>query len=180
MVTLLPFQSTSANVQLTADLQIIDQGLDLQFHLQDNKKQIANSLQEGLWQTQDLMRADGLWKNTCFEAFFGRPNEASYWELNLSPLGKWNLYHFQEYRKPQPPTANFDFEITKLQTTPTQLLCQIKSKLKNKVPISSLEVSLCAVIKTQSNETFYYSNQHGADKADFHRRQNFTIIRGHK
>lgn len=43
-------------------------------------------------------RAHELWKETCFE-FFVKPTAGeSYYEINLSPDGRWNSYVFSSYR----------------------------------------------------------------------------------
>ena len=42
-------------------------------------------------------RTDGLWKHTCFEAFFGA--ETGYYELNFSPSSEWAAYRFDAYRE---------------------------------------------------------------------------------
>lgn len=48
-----------------------------------------------------------LWRTTCLEAFVypcpspGADPQATgeYWEMNVSPKGAWNLYHFSSYRQ---------------------------------------------------------------------------------
>ena len=42
-------------------------------------------------------RADGLWRDTCFEAFFIGVTGA-YTETNASLSHAWNLYRFEDYR----------------------------------------------------------------------------------
>ena len=44
------------------------------------------------------LRADGLWKTTCFEAFVRPPFGTSYMEFNFSPSGRWAAYDFAAYR----------------------------------------------------------------------------------
>lgn len=45
-------------------------------------------------------RFDGLWETTCFELFL-QPEAAmpSYWEVNFSPRGDWNVYALDGYRE---------------------------------------------------------------------------------
>jgi hypothetical protein len=42
-------------------------------------------------------RADGLWKHTCFEAFFLA--EKGYYEFNFSPSSQWAAYRFDRHRE---------------------------------------------------------------------------------
>ena len=44
------------------------------------------------------VRADDLWRHTCFEAFIAEPRSAAYCELNFSPSGEWAAYRFAGYR----------------------------------------------------------------------------------
>jgi hypothetical protein len=43
------------------------------------------------------VHTDGLWRQTCFEAFIGAAS-ARYCEYNFSPSGAWAAYHFSGYR----------------------------------------------------------------------------------
>ena len=46
--------------------------------------------------TKTSARKDGLWEQTCFEAFIGRDD--GYLELNFSPSTQWAAYLFDGYR----------------------------------------------------------------------------------
>ena len=43
-------------------------------------------------------RTDGLWKQTCFEAFVTVEGRDGYSELNFSPSAAWAAYSFASYR----------------------------------------------------------------------------------
>jgi len=45
------------------------------------------------------VRADELWRTTCFEVFLRAENEAAYFELNFSPSFAWAAYVFDTYRE---------------------------------------------------------------------------------
>lgn len=172
MVELKPFTPIAEKISLQADIQLTNSGLSLSFDLHDPNSLVQKSLQVGNWQASSLKRADDLWKETCFEAFWSRPGEKSYWELNLSPAGKWNLYFFEDYRKPQPPQKSSDFSLEDVITTPNSLRCFLQTKIE----IPSLDISICSVIKTAAN-TFYYSTAHKGEKPDFHLRESFILRR---
>lgn len=40
-----------------------------------------------------------LWRQTCFELFWGPLQEPNYWELNAAPAGHWNILAFAGYRR---------------------------------------------------------------------------------
>lgn len=44
------------------------------------------------------VRADELWRRTCFEAFVQFPGDPGYLEINLAPSGRWAAYGFTGYR----------------------------------------------------------------------------------
>ena len=44
-------------------------------------------------------RADGLWRTTCFEAFFRAAGADSYREWNFAPSGNWAAYDFTAHRQ---------------------------------------------------------------------------------
>ncbi len=43
-------------------------------------------------------RGDGLWKHTCFEAFWKPTSGSEYYELNVAPSCEFAVYHFGSYR----------------------------------------------------------------------------------
>ena len=44
------------------------------------------------------VRADELWRHTCFEAFVQASPGASYYEFNFAPSTQWAAYEFDAYR----------------------------------------------------------------------------------
>jgi hypothetical protein len=117
-----------------------------------------------------LRRENDLWKTTCFEAFFARPGEAGYWELNVSASGAWNLYRFSAYREPQPPALSEDFALAELGAGGGLVSC----RLEPKIAPCALEASLCMVARTGEG-THYFSTKHAGAKPDFHLRGSFTL-----
>jgi hypothetical protein len=45
-------------------------------------------------------RTDGLWRDTCFEAFLRAPGSSAYDEFNFSPSGEWAAYRFARWHRP--------------------------------------------------------------------------------
>lgn len=52
---------------------------------------------------------DDLWKDSCLECFIGKTGVTDYVEINVCPQGNnrgdYAVYHFEDYRTPQPPQA---------------------------------------------------------------------------
>lgn len=49
------------------------------------------------------LQQDFLWQHSCYELFlaFDNAKDSPYLEINVSPSGAFNLYHFDGYRTPQ-------------------------------------------------------------------------------
>jgi hypothetical protein len=45
------------------------------------------------------MRANNLWRTTCFELFLRGQHPTAYQEWNFSPSGQWAAYDFRAYRE---------------------------------------------------------------------------------
>ncbi|MGZ3695668.1 MAG: hypothetical protein ACXWQO_16270 [Bdellovibrionota bacterium] len=170
MLPLRPFKEHNDPIGLEGDIKLIDgHNLHIEFRLVDPQQLVFDSLAPH--SERDLFRANELWHSTCFEAFWGVPGENGYWELNLSASqSKWNLYRFNEYRKPFPPEESRDFEVKKLAATKHSLTCQLSSAKK----FSALEASLCVILRT-SGTTHYYATNHAGAEADYHLRKSFTL-----
>jgi hypothetical protein len=164
------FHSKQDPISISGELKLFSARLELVFELSDTRN-LADFTAGRKFLGPQLKRADELWKSTCFEAFMAHPKQNAYWEINISSQGGWNLYHFTAYRQPQPPQQNFDFKLIELSTTATQVRAVLEHSLASK----QLDASLCCVIKSKNNETFYYSTQHAGVKPDFHLRESFTL-----
>lgn len=121
-------------------------------------------------------RRNELWRHTCFELFFGLQGEAAYWEVNLSPSGCWNIYHFDDYRTGMredsaigPPLCHINSDTDSL-----SLRCSLEcsSIIDNPSPF---EIGLSAVIEAIDGSTSYWAIEHQGTKPDFHDRRGFQI-----
>ncbi len=122
------------------------------------------------------IRGHNLWKQTCFEAFWGFQNDPQYWELNVSANRSWNVYHFSDYRqtmKEEPAIQAIDCKI--IIQTATEFNLQVCVQLPtNSRKNNLLEFNLCAVLKPSAAEdNCYFAIQHAPKKPDFHFRSAF-------
>jgi len=164
MVELRPFTAHSLDIKIKADFRISGNGFEVRFKVDDPDRVIVDSLTPRNFTGAEVARADGLWTTTCFEAFFGRPHESGYWELNLSgQKPEWNLYRFDDYRMPMPPRWEHSFQLERLSVSGDELYC----RLAGPMPASDLRANLCAVIKTTGG-IHYYSVEHKGAEPDFH------------
>lgn len=121
-------------------------------------------------------RRDGLWKTTCFEAFFGDIGSTEYWELNVSPSLDWNLYRFENYRSGMAREERIELIERDWRTAEDglELRCAVDlSRLGlHQVPI---ELSATAVIEHLDGAESFWAIEHGGDRPDFHLRNSFVV-----
>ncbi len=121
-------------------------------------------------------RRDALWETTCLEAFIALPGSAPYWELNLSPSGAWQLYHFEGYRTGMAVETRISDLTTQMDHTPTRFNLSVALDL-NALGLAAqpLELGITAVIATTAGELSYWALHHPGPAADFHDRRSFLL-----
>lgn len=114
---------------------------------------------------------DGLWRQTCCEAFLARAGEAAYREFNFSPSGQWAGYAFAAYRERaawQPPAPHIAMDYAALRlaaTLPPEALPEG----------GSLRLGLAVVVEDQPGTISYWALRHPAGQPDFHHRDGFAL-----
>lgn len=127
---------------------------------------------------QNPRRQDGLWRDTCFELFFGERQRTGYWELNLSPAGHWNLYRFDGYRQGmREETAVACLYFTREEAPGRRLTLSARIPLDGLIAApSAIQAGVSAVIRVNGNHPCYHALVHPAEKPDFHSRDGFIIL----
>lgn len=119
----------------------------------------------------DPVRADNLWKSTCFEAFVGLKGE-SYLELNFSPSGQWAAYRFDGYRQEmrQEPTE------VQVWLEGGEGWIAVEAAVESAVLNPGSVLALSAVIEEQGGQKSYWALAHPDGAPDFHDRSCFTVL----
>jgi len=121
-------------------------------------------------------RRDGLWQRSCIELFIAVHGQTRYWELNLSPGGDWNCYHFRDYRQQMSTETAIDALPFTLVRSPRELHLTLKLPAALPLPAAAtLDIGISAVIQATDGELSYWALEHPADRPDFHRRDGFTL-----
>jgi hypothetical protein len=171
MIQLKNFEQTNNELQILADLKLDSKNLYAEFVIDDQESTI--DYRSDPIRSTSPARSHELWKFTCFEVFWARPQESSYWELNFNFKGQWNLYHFNSYRQPSPPEENFGFEFVRFEFKNSKLSFRLRPLIR----IEEYEISLASIVKFKSHKTEYFATEHCGDKPDFHLRESFQIKR---
>lgn len=131
--------------------------------------------------SKEPSRKDDLWKTTCFEAFFSVPSTKSYWEVNLSPSGDWNVYHFDDYRSGMKEEVKIDkVTMVKMENQRSYKATLHLDALDGGAPKmmlhnTPLDFSVAAVIQRNDDTQSFWAVEHTGDEPDFHRRDSFTV-----
>ncbi len=113
------------------------------------------------------VRADDLWRHTCFEAFVRTAD--GYREFNLSPSGRWAAYRFAGYRTGMAPAAE-TAEVIGFRTRPG--LVELEARIQT--PPDQEALGFSAVIETDDKTLTYWALAHPSAKPDFHHPDSFV------
>jgi hypothetical protein len=120
------------------------------------------------------VRADELWRHTCFEAFLLPDPGEAYAELNLAPSTQWAAYAFTGYREGMAPAPIAAPSIALTQSADTLDLA-VQLNLAG-LGLSSVpcRLALSAVIEETAGAKSYWALAHAPGRPDFHHRSSFA------
>ncbi len=172
MQKLLPFFKKSPLFSISADVRRVENIFTVSYEVNDQKNALSLPA-EFRATSSELVRADNLWEDTCFELFLRPSNQKIYYEFNFSLNSKWNAYQFDEYRSPQPPKRTNHFLAQSMGWDGKKLVVE----LSGQVQLEDSEISLTAIIKEHSGIKHYFALAHLGDKPDFHLAESFILKR---
>ena len=123
------------------------------------------------------MRADELWRHTCFEAFLRAPPAAPYYELNFAPSTHWAAYRFSDYRSGMQIARDIDAPRFEVQSDAGSYKLQASLDLDHLTDMPSRagwRLSLSAVIEEADGRKSYWALAHPPGDADFHHIDSFV------
>lgn len=162
---LLPLQAPKVGVYVEL---LFDNNLHISYFIQ--KTPLVDLAVDGLI----LSQADFLWQENCLEFFVGYDGAGDYFELNIAPDGRYNIYHFDDYRTPNvmPPRpakpSNISVYISDDYDILDGFYTRHISLIGNKTP-SHLNPT---VILYADGTPIFYAPQH-ANPPDFHNRHHW-------
>ncbi len=161
-----PVRDMHASVQMLAD-----DLLSLRYTLAGDIDQLK------LPEPRSAVRADGLWRHTCFEAFIRAESAPAYWEFNLSPSSGWAAYQFAAYREGMAPLLKGAAPEIALDAGAGQLTLSAQLDLSWLVRTGAtrLRLGLAAVIEERSGVLSYWALAHCGGKPDFHHADSFIV-----
>lgn len=114
---------------------------------------------------EDSVRADELWKTTCFEAFLRPLGEEAYREWNFAPSTQWAVYDFSAYRE---RTAEAEVDAAPYIRTEDNLTWWGLGATIAVPADTNWELGLSAVLEEKDGTKSYWALAHPSEKPDFH------------
>jgi hypothetical protein len=124
------------------------------------------------------VRADGLWRHTCFEAFLAGTQGPAYCELNFSPSGEWSAYRFSSYRTGMTPLDLPSAPDIRWRRNTERLALDVALRVRDLVsgtPRPALRIGFSAVIEGQSGTITHWALLHPEGGPDFHHAKSFAL-----
>ncbi len=119
-------------------------------------------------------RTDGLWRQTCFEAFIAAEQAPAYREFNFSPSGQWQAYDFIGYRQHGRPADMTPPRIT-CHRTEYGLECRVALAPYSCPAWSRWRLGLSAVVEWIDGGVSYWALRHPPGRPDFHHADAFLL-----
>lgn len=147
-----PIRSVSANISATSS------GCEAEFRLDGRVDAIV------LPRSGASVRADDLWKTTCFEIFWQPIGGSAYREFNLSPSGRWAAYDFDRFREGM---RNAPVDAISLTTSSINTELVLKASIAADLPAPA-QVALNAIVEHDGGAMQYWALAFGPGKPEFH------------
>jgi hypothetical protein len=124
------------------------------------------------------MRADELWRHSCFEAFVRTSPGAAYYEFNFAPSTQWAAYRFNDYRSGMDVANEPAAPRLETRSNGGGYELQVSLELDRLPDLPSdapWRLGLSAVIEETNGRISYWALAHPPGKADFHRPDCFAL-----
>ena len=123
-------------------------------------------------------RRDGLWRHTCFEAFFAPGSGTGYREFNFSPSGDWAAYDFRAVREGMAaPDLSRPPRIEVVVHDDVLRLC-VSLAAADVYVSGTLRAGLAAVVEDVTGARSYFALAHPRAEPDFHDPAGFVLRPG--
>ena len=119
------------------------------------------------------MRADKLWRTTCFELFLRSVEATAYREFNFSPSGQWAAYEFRAYREGMNDASLPGDPVIETEAYPDRFVVDVRLSLD--LSSDPYLIGLSAVAEEQTVGTSYWAVSHPSERPDFHHPACFVI-----
>ncbi len=124
------------------------------------------------------VRADELWRHTCFEAFLAAPPYPGYLEFNFAPSTQWAAYRFARYREGMNTLHDISAPAIEVEPRDGSFELRVSLALDRLAELpggAAWRLGLSAVIVGASGQKSYWALAHPPGRADFHHADCFAL-----
>lgn len=121
------------------------------------------------------VRADELWKRTCFEAFVRPGEDEAYFEFNFAPTRWWAAYRFDGYRQGMAVAADIAPSDIEAHTAGERFELTVTLPLPGWPDDRPWRLGLSAVIEELNGDKSYWALAHAPGRPDFHHADGFVL-----
>jgi len=167
MKKILKSYNALSNVKISTFFQAYQKKLQLTFTLEGDLNAYL------LPKEEKILRANELWKATCFELFLADTESKEYYELNISSSLAWNFYFLKEYRVKPEEVKNL--LIPKIKSFRNKDKYEIIFELESaEIDFEKFELfNLATILLTVKKERTFWSFIPQSGVPDFHNRRGF-------
>ncbi|MGD2132981.1 MAG: DOMON-like domain-containing protein [Maricaulaceae bacterium] len=130
-----------------------------------------------------LVRADELWRHSCFEAFVrvspkDAPAGEAYYEFNFAPSRAWAAYRFSGYRTDMTSASEIGAPAITAAAGEAGFTLEAVVDLSGAGALSTAAtwcLGVAAVIETVDGELSYWALRHPPGRPDFHHADAFAL-----
>jgi hypothetical protein len=120
------------------------------------------------------LRADELWRSTCFEAFLRQDDGPGYLEFNFAPSHEWAAYGFAGYREGMRVAG--EIPAPRLASERTEEGYELTAILDlGPAANTPWRLAVSAVIEDVGGGKTYWALAHPPGKPDFHHPESFVL-----
>jgi len=166
MIKLKPHTAIN-NLTVEASLKVTRESIGLIFR-------VKGDIEAYLFpEEKQTLRADELWKATCFELFLAHEDGEEYFELNISPSLAWNFYKLKSYRATLQP---FLFSAIPTITTQKSKNCYTLTfnLTQEELDFRAFKrYNLATILLTKEQKQTFWALNPLSEKTDFHDKGSF-------
>ena len=182
--SLVPFQSSKLPDRITGEFELEPTQINCTFLLNGTldtilwpENRLVDVDDTSKFLPQKAHETENLWEHTCFELFIGTAGKPEYFELNVSPDGRWHCYSFDDERLNMRNSGMLRVSEVNLTNSLTEALLSVS--LEHNLLASAmrpLKIGVAVILETKEQEHHYYALSHPTSKPDFHRRDSHELL----
>ena len=160
------------NIVVEVSLEIKQKRVNIEYRVTG---EIDNYIFETFMESEALMRlkssspirANNLWKSTCFELFIAPKENLNYWELNISSSTKWNFYAFDSYKENMREERDISIPNIEIVQKENLYFISCEFNLREIIPKQS-NFNLAVILLDRNCVRHFYSINRKGGVVDFH------------